>query len=192
MFLSAGMMNLHAQLSADDSTILFSIVKQYTHSSRIVLVDTVNGGGFAPEDLKKAIRNRRLPDAVEGGKGHTLRLTRSERTYLLSLISKPTIWGVPLFSNSTFIPQNQVTRFLAEQRKSLIHHGKDTIPINSDTTGIHYVFAFCRPIYFRNHSLCLHSYSAVCNSNCGVTETIIFRKEHDEWKKLITVSSGVF
>lgn len=190
-FLLIGLDTLYAQTASDDSIIMLRIINQYIHNNKIAYVDTVSFGGIYPEPITKIIKSNKIHDVNKTNKTNTLILTRNEKKYILSKISNQTIWGKDLFPNSIVIPPNKVINFLADQRNSLIK-ALDTISIRNDQVGIHYVFSFTKPIYFRNQTLCLITYIAICGSTCGVFKTIILRKEHDVWENWIIAESGEF
>lgn len=184
------------QISKDDNAILNNIFKQVTINEFIVYVDTVNNTDFAAHYRLKDIINKGV--ITDRKQEKTIILTKKEKKYLLLQLCEPTVWADSLFPNSKRIQSNEMWTYLSQEnnkRREAINQAyleKDTLKIKKLRYDYTFVFSLLRPIYIRNNTVCLTSYSAMCGVDCGRTEISFYKKENNEWTKWIIISAGDF
>jgi len=186
---------IYAEVNPEDTTILLKAFRKVTSQGQIVYIDTVNASGSIPNQLKEIIQKSKITDKRQG---ETITLSKSEQEYLLSQLAKPTVWDDNLFSDCkridadsmwTHIKLKDIKRRIALNQAVL---QKDTTTIKNLQHSFSYVFSFSKPIYIRDNTICLISFSAICGGTCGQSEASFYKKSNNQWSKWIIVTAGDF
>lgn len=185
----------YGQVSQDDTTILLKAFRHVTTQRKIVYVDTVSAYNDSNGQLLKTIQNGTISDKING---NSLTLTKAEQNHILTQLGQQTVWSDNLFPNSKLIDTDSMWSFLIQMNAQLslslnqAVFQKDTLTIKNLRYERPYIFAFAKPIYIRDKTVCLIAFGAMCGGECGETETSFYKKENNKWTKWIIVSAGVF
>ena len=185
----------YGQTDQDDTTILRKAFREVTSLRQIVYVDTVNSNRVVPDRLKEIIYKDMITDKQSG---NSLKLKKDEQDYLFSQLSLRTIWTDNIFTDSKLINSDSMWTYLSQENKKRIVDmnqavlSKDTLTLKKLQYYYSYVFAFTKPIYIRDNTICLISFAGMCGIECGREETSFYKKENNEWTKWIIVSAGDF
>ena len=185
----------NAQQTHSHRTVLLAAIDKSSPPDYILYLDHVPGilGDYV--DLKTILSSDYL------SRNHfknELKLTREERKRLLNEIEADTEWQHDAFPCGARINSDSLWTFLKKvndfRRKSIQkpmpdHGDMVFLPVKQDLV---YVYCFKKPIYFRNESLCLIQYVALCGNHCGHSETCVLMRLDDKWIKWKIITEGVF
>lgn len=186
------------QSDQQDTVILLNAFRAFYRSGQIVYVDTVENCGFATERLKQAIKKGKLTAIGKTRKDNFIKLNRSERKYLLEQIKIKTIWDDNLFCDSkricvdslwTYLKKEK-TKYYEELNRSTLK--KDSLTYNKLKYKYPYVFSFKKPIFLKDKTICLISFTALCGNDCGRAEISFYKIQNNEWKKWFVFAAGAF
>lgn len=196
---------LYAQSNEQDTILLRKVFGEVPSHAQSFYVSPINKGKKVSERLKEIILVGKIMDSR---KIDSLILSKEEQKYLLNQMAQTTIWTDNLFSGFKRIDTDSAWLFLEQENKNryaTLKAAIDTALLSGDTARaaklnqqyytyayMTFIFYFPKPIYIRDNTICLISYTAMCGELCGFNETSFYKKENNEWKRWIVISSGVF
>lgn len=180
----------------DDTIILFKAFREVSLQKTIVYVDTVNKDCKVPNLLKEVFQKNKIIDKGNSKPKNVLKLTKAEKNYLLTQIGQQIVWNNGLFPNSVRIDSDSMWTYLMRQKsikkasmsETILNH--DTITFKELNRQYNFVYIFTKPIYIRDNTICLITYSAMCGTDCGRSEISFYKKENNIWSKWLIVSAG--
>lgn len=124
--------------------------------------------------LKAAILKDTLNNSFFFGKkekGKQLILTNNEKKYLLRKIDEQQgfVWPDNLFQNI--------------QKSNL----EEKNPTSKLKNSFQKIYSFSKPIFIRNHTICIFYYGYYCGGECGKGIIEIYHKVNDKWTTWISI-----
>ncbi len=128
-------------------------------------------------DLKSNDENNELKECLV--------LTKSEKLYVSNQLDKMvgTRWTTNLPENSKMLNIDRVQTLIGKQ--GLGWHDKY---YKRYKTGF---YSFSKPIFIRNNTLCIFSYSYNCGILCAYGETAVYIKDSGVWSKWLILSEWI-
>lgn len=157
----------------NDSTILY-INTYYTGSLTAIKEEIIKD---TLVDVKHSYENNEIKEC--------LILTKSEKLYISEQLDKMKghVWTNDLFKNSKMLNSGSLHRLIGKQ--GLGWHDKY---YKRYKTGF---YSFSKPIFIRNNTICIFSYSYNCGILCAYGETAIYIKDNGAWSKWLVISDWI-
>lgn len=105
-------------------------------------------------------------------------------------------WDPNLFTNSILVKKDSMWSFLEAKRIQLIglqkqnYANQDTALKNLAFDRSQWLFAFSKPIFLRDDTICLVNFIALIGKIDGDQQLAFYRKENGQWKCWIIINSG--
>jgi hypothetical protein len=119
--------------------------------------------------------------------GNKIVLTRREKGYINKELLKmrSEVWPVNLFANSVRVPSDSAWQYIRQLARQNFAGGRQS--------RYQQLWSFSRPIYLRNNTICLFSWTYICHSSCGEQEILFYKKNAaGRWERYVFLDGRVF
>ena len=139
-----------------------------------------NAGAFTYERITQSVSAKILPSFFRNQNPDTIVLSNEEISYIKGELNKAAKYKWPdgLLKGSKVIPQDTIESDFKDRTRGWSYYYK---------RGINKIYAFSKPIFFRNNTLCLFYTEYGCGYLCAEGNAAIYRKKNGKWEKWLVI-----
>ena len=169
------------------TAIIESIIRAKQDTANIFYYDSV-ATSYRVDDIKTNLAKKTFKCLwKDSTANNSISLTKAEQKYIFNQLDSlhNLVWTANLFTNSTRVSHDSLGTIVfneIEKANRLVWTAKSGKQI----------WEFTNPIFLRQNSICLLFTLYICGGECGRDELCFYKNINGNWKKWITVSSGVF
>jgi hypothetical protein len=164
--------NLYGQSDTDFKKVIEDCIRRKQDTGKVVYIDTAS---LIDPVIKLVLKRKKIRGMINDSARSNIFLTRPERKFIVqkSLSKEKAVWRDSLFNQARKTSENYS---IYESRRNY---------------KIKY-FAFSKPIFIRNNSICLFQLIYMFSAEGGYKQLYFYKKENDIWEKWIMIPLGAW
>ena len=169
------------------TAIIETIIRAKQDTAHILYYDSV-ATSYRVDDIKTNLAKRTIKSLwKDSTANNSITLTKAEQKYIFNQLDslRNLVWTTNLFTNSTRVSHDSLGTIVFKEIEKANRLGWKA------KSGKQ-IWEFTNPIFLRQNSICLLFTLYICGGLCGRDELCFYENINGNWKKWITVSSGVF